>query len=111
MYLKGYDYVKEMLSGIAGYLEKKEISSISNIVGVAQKSFLRMNEYNRKNRYFVRADLTKCAKCKKCRDVCIYEAIDYTENGPVIDENRCDGCGLCASMCSNIRRAIEMIQK
>ena len=110
MYLKGYDYVKEMLSGIAGYLEKKEISSISDIVGVAQKSFLRMNEYNRKNRYFARADLTKCVKCKKCRNVCIYEAIDYTENGPVIDENRCDGCGLCASMC-NIRRAIEMIQK
>ena len=66
-----------------------------------------MNEYDRSKRYYATADLSQCVQCKKCKDVCIYEAITFTENGPVIDPNRCDGCGLCASLC-NRKHAISM---
>ncbi len=106
MYLKGYDYVKTMLQEIEEYMEKKNIEELSGIIGKASKNMLKMTEYDRITRYYATAVHNKCIKCKQCQNVCIYDALNYTNNGPVIDKDRCNGCGLCSSVCS--RNAIKM---
>ncbi|MDR0753113.1 MAG: 4Fe-4S binding protein [Holosporaceae bacterium] len=47
----------------------------------------------------------KCKKCLACLDVCPVKAISEKNGKIVIDENKCLGCGCCASSCPN--HAIE----
>ena len=44
-------------------------------------------------------DPEKCVGCKKCENVCIYEAISIKDGKCHIDPEKCDGCGLCPSVC------------
>jgi dihydroorotate dehydrogenase (fumarate) len=106
MYLKGYDYVKVMLGEIQDYMKKKEISQLKDIIGLASKNMKTMEQYDRVTCYYASSDLSRCTKCGQCGNVCIYDAIRYTEDGPDIDKEKCDGCGLCSSICS--KKAITM---
>lgn len=100
MYLKGYDYVRTMLNEIQDYMDAKGVTKLNDIIGMASKNLLTMEEYNRTTRYYASSNLSNCKKCGLCKNVCIYDAIDYTENGPVINKEKCDGCGLCSSICN-----------
>ena len=44
-----------------------------------------------------------CARCKKCIDVCAYQArsFDPKENCIVVDSAACQACGMCAVTCRN----------
>ncbi|MGE5614180.1 MAG: 4Fe-4S binding protein [Bacillota bacterium] len=99
MYLKGYGYVRKMLEEIQEYMEKKQIVHLSSIIGKASQNLLKMEEYDRVTRYYASVSIEKCIKCKQCQDICIYNAIFHTDDGPVIDKDLCDGCGLCSSIC------------
>ncbi len=101
MYLKGYDYVRTMVAQVEEYMERMGIEHLSDIIGKASERMLAMEEYDRSTRYFASADLSKCKKCAQCKPVCIYDAINYTDQGPVIDPEKCDGCGLCSSVCQH----------
>ena len=37
--------------------------------------------------------------CGRCAPVCIYDAIGFTDGLCRIDPEKCDGCGLCVSVC------------
>jgi len=39
--------------------------------------------------------------CGLCRRTCIYGAIEQVEDRFRVDEQKCDGCGLCAEVCRN----------
>jgi MinD superfamily P-loop ATPase len=41
----------------------------------------------------------KCTICEICKDVCRFNAIDFRNNKPVVDEFACEGCGLCEMAC------------
>lgn len=99
MYLKGYGWVRTMLAEIEAYMEQKGVERLSDIVGVASRSMLTMEQYDRVTRFIARCDREKCAKCGRCAPVCIYDAIGFTDGKCAIDPGKCDGCGLCASVC------------
>lgn len=40
-----------------------------------------------------------CTGCGMCIDICRFDAISFTENHSVIDENECEGCGYCSKIC------------
>jgi heterodisulfide reductase subunit A-like polyferredoxin len=40
-----------------------------------------------------------CTKCGACVKRCVFAARTMTEEGVTFDEDRCFGCGLCASAC------------
>ena len=107
MYLKGFEYVQEMIAHIKTYLEEKQVGKLLDLRGVAAKHLLRMDQFDRIHRYVAGVVPGKCTKCRKCAKVCIYEAINYTESGPIIISDKCDGCGLCVSICSR-QHAIEI---
>lgn len=99
IYMKGYDIVRPMLEEIEAYMKKHNIEHLADIIGVAAKNRKDMNEFDRVTRYYAQSDLEKCKRCRQCEPVCIYDAINYTEKGPVINKDLCDGCGLCSSIC------------
>lgn len=111
MYLKGFDYVRVMLKGLEGYLERKALPSLASIKGEAAKRMKRMDQYDRVTRYRAVVARENCVRCAKCSKVCIYGAISYDQaRGPTIDPESCDGCGLCASVCGR-RAAIAMVRR
>ncbi len=109
MYLKGYDYVKVMVNQLEEYMERMGIENLSDIIGKAAENMRSMEEYDRITRYQAVLDPAKCRQCAACGPVCIYDALQYTAEGPQIDPELCDGCGLCASVCRH--GAIQMEKK
>ena len=47
--------------------------------------------------------------CDICYNVCIYGAVDQVGDRYVINEERCDGCGLCKERCPN--QVISMLKR
>jgi dihydroorotate dehydrogenase (fumarate) len=45
--------------------------------------------------------------CGRCHQVCIYSGVDLVDDRYVINNQNCDGCGLCVEVCPN--EAIEMV--
>lgn len=43
-------------------------------------------------------DLDKCIKCGKCKDVCVFSAVEKNENYH-INSFLCEGCGACKLVC------------
>nr|MBC7243949.1 4Fe-4S binding protein [Chloroflexota bacterium] len=99
VYLKGYAWVQKMLAEINAYMECKGIESLADIIGVASKNMLSMEQYDRETRYFAYCERDICVACGQCENVCIYDAITLMDKKPVIGREKCDGCGLCASVC------------
>lgn len=99
LYLKGYGWVQRMLAEIDAYMERKSIQRLADIIGVASKNMLRMEQYDRETRYFAYCERELCVACGLCENVCIYDALKLVDKKPVIDREKCDGCGLCRSIC------------
>jgi len=55
--------------------------------------------------------LSSCNSCGICKDLCRFNAIEFTENEPVIDEFACEGCGLCSLSCPVNAITIEAYEK
>lgn len=51
----------------------------------------------------------KCTACKRCNEVCNFNAVECNEGHCQINEFMCDGCTLCAIECP--ASAIEMIEQ
>ena len=46
----------------------------------------------------IKVDHNKCMGCKKCVDVCRFDALSYND-GLIINELKCEGCGACRWLC------------
>jgi len=98
IYMKGYDVVKEMLGSIEGYLDRMGIESIQNLIGRAVSELQPLEAVDRSCRYL--AVVThRCVNCGKCKNICLYDAIDFKGETPSINPDLCDGCGLCEQIC------------
>ena len=59
------------------------------------------------HRAVIRAD--DCADCGLCRDMCRFDAIGQTWDGPVVDPVSCEGCRVCVHFCPE--EAIDFPQR
>lgn len=50
-----------------------------------------------------------CVKCGKCKDVCRFDAVQIQTDDFVIDEIKCEGCGVCYHFC--LSKAIKFEEK
>lgn len=53
-------------------------------------------------------DYKKCTSCKKCFDNCYFEAIEWKNNKPLINNMLCEGCGVCKLVCP--QNAVKLIK-
>ncbi len=101
IYLKGYECITDLLNGISHYIEDHQISRITDLIGAASTKLVDNLSADRSQRYYAKVDYEICKVCGKCKEVCLYDALSYGDNGPVINEAICDGCNLCAAVCKS----------
>lgn len=41
----------------------------------------------------------RCVLCRKCQEMCRFDAIEQTEHGYRVREYACEGCGVCSYVC------------
>ena len=74
------------------------MESLGELVGRAVDRLQPLEAVDRSSRFY--AVLTDaCTACGRCRDICLYDAIDFSGDRPVIHAELCDGCGLCEQIC------------
>lgn len=56
----------------------------------------------------IKVSFDRCTGCRKCKNVCLYDAIEIVDNKAVINDN-CVFCGACINECEF--KAIEIIGK
>lgn len=101
IYARGYKVISEIVKGIDEYMVEHNYKTIDDFRGLSLQYF-EEQEYEPPVRAHVNEQ--KCIGCKKCVDICLFDAIEMKGNKAHI-LNCCDGCGLCWSFCP--ARAIE----
>jgi len=96
--LKGIGYLKEVITGLNEFLDRKGYKSVNNIIGTAAKSALLYDEIYELGRSRATIDEEKCTMCGNCLESCFYGAIDTDGEKVWVNEN-CVGCGICFSIC------------
>lgn len=99
----GYRIIDDLKDGLINYLEDKKIKSPKELIGRALPNIVMHDDLSRE--YKVVADVNRktCVKDDLCYITCRdagHEAIELDkERLPVVDEEKCVGCGLCVAVC------------
>ncbi|MFT8889513.1 NAD-dependent dihydropyrimidine dehydrogenase subunit PreA [Ethanoligenens sp.] len=100
----GYRIIDDMLDGLSEYMEEKEISQLSGLVGRALPHIVPSNALRRDYRVLPTFDHAACVGCGRCFLSCrdgAHQAIAW-EKGPRkphLLEEKCVGCHLCTLVC------------
>ena len=101
----GFKIIDDLADGLSNFLDEKNMSSMSELVGVAVPSVTDWQYLNLNHIEKAVIDQDLCIQCGRCHVVCedtAHQAITHTVNGErrfeVIDEE-CVGCNLCVSVC------------
>jgi dihydropyrimidine dehydrogenase (NAD+) subunit PreA len=101
--LEGYGIIHDLCNGLSGYLEDQGVQYLDDLRGQALKNILPHAELDVAKRVISSIDLSTCTKCGRCFIACRdagYQAIsESADRTPSVDENKCDGCGLCIQVC------------
>ncbi|MDD3625947.1 MAG: NAD-dependent dihydropyrimidine dehydrogenase subunit PreA, partial [bacterium] len=99
----GFRILWDILSGLENYLDEKGFVSISEIKGKSLPLLGTHDELNQETEPNSKINKDLCIKCDLCYIACsdgAHQAITLDENRyPVVDEDKCPGCGLCAAIC------------
>ena len=99
----GFRIIDDLMEGVETYLEEKEISSASNLVGKALPNLVTQNELSQEYQLVSSVNRDACIKCDLCYIACRdggHMAIELGEDRiPKVDEKKCVGCGLCRCVC------------
>lgn len=96
----GHRHVSQVVADVAAFLDRKGYKSVDEVRGVALKHVLSSRQIIDETKA-LRAviDMKKCIGCRRCLDVCCYDAIQALPKKARILEERCAGCTLCTQVC------------
>lgn len=99
----GFDLVETLRGGLARYMERHDVSSVSSIVGRALVSITTHDALVQPGAVRARVE-ESCIGCGGCYVGCrdgAFRAITWDPEArrPTVDLTRCTGCGLCACLC------------
>ena len=99
----GFRIIDDLKDGVEVYLEEKEISNISRVVGKALPNIVTQGELSREYRVVSSINRDTCIKDDLCYISCRdggHMAIELGDDRiPIVDEEKCVGCGLCLAIC------------
>jgi dihydropyrimidine dehydrogenase (NAD+) subunit PreA len=98
--LHGLQHIPELLAGVDGFMKRKRYKHIREIQGKALKHILNNRQLieDTPALYSV-IDLKTCVACRRCQEVCVYDAIEELPKKNRIIEEKCAGCTLCTQVC------------
>ncbi|MBN1341282.1 MAG: 4Fe-4S binding protein [Phycisphaerae bacterium] len=95
----GWEVVGRMLTGIEDYLERRGLSSLDEIRGLALSNFTTPDKVALVDGHAV-VDEEICIGCGRCLKPGHCEAIAMTDDDKArVDPDECIGCGVCRSLC------------
>ena len=103
--LKGIGYLKEVISGLDEFLDRKGYKSASEIIGMAVRSALLYDQIYDLGRAKSTFDDELCTRCGKCLASCFYHAVETDGNRYWVND-KCVGCGICYCVCPD--NAVEL---
>jgi dihydropyrimidine dehydrogenase (NAD+) subunit PreA len=108
--LHGLKYVKVLLNGVDNFMERKGYKSIEEIQGSAVKYILSPKQMIEEVKaLYAEVDLKKCIGCRRCPEVCVYDAIQILPKKVKTINEKCTGCSICSQVCPVA--AIEMKER
>jgi dihydropyrimidine dehydrogenase (NAD+) subunit PreA len=99
----GYRIIDDLRDGLINYLEDKGMSSPSELIGRTLPKIVTHPELSREYKVVAEVNRKTCVKDDLCYVTCRdagHEAIELDKDRlPVVDEEKCVGCGLCVAIC------------
>lgn len=99
----GHRIIDDLMDGFVNYLEDKKLDSPMELVGRALPNIIMHDDLSRHYKVVSEVNRNICAKDDLCYITCRdagHEAIELDKDRlPVVDEEKCVGCGLCVSVC------------
>lgn len=100
----GYGIVEDMIEGLSDYMQRKNISKVSDLVGMALPGIHETDSFDLKRQGIAKYDLDKCIGCGQCYVVCHDaggQALEWNsaKRRPVPLENKCLSCMICSFVC------------
>ncbi len=108
----GYKIIEKMISGLTGYLERHDLTSLEPLIGRANEKIKDSIFKLEPDPNLVALILDTCTNCGLCITSCWdggHQAINELEGKTVVDENKCVGCRLCLQVCPT--NSIDMYSK
>ncbi len=107
--IRGIDYMTELVAGLDHYMERRRYKTIADFQGAAlQHIYSNKDLIDKVKPLYAEVNLRKCEGCRRCVDVCCYDAMSFARKAIVKKEN-CSGCSLCSQVCPD--HAIEMHER
>ena len=95
--------MEDLRDGVEAYLEEKNISDISELIGKALPNIVTQYELSREHQVVSSINRDTCIKDDLCYIACRdggHMAIELdADRIPIVDEEKCVGCGLCQCVC------------
>lgn len=98
----GFEIVTDLKAGLANYMAEKGFRSLGDMVGKCLGTFVEHEQLDRKIKQISSINPDTCIGCNSCYIACRdggYNAIELGSERPVIDAEKCRGCGVCQSVC------------
>jgi len=99
----GFRIIEDLIDGLTVYLEEKGMKSVKELVGKALPYIVDHSNLSRDYKVVSTVNRETCIKCDVCYIACMdgaHQAIKLDETRiPVIDEDKCKGCGMCETVC------------
>lgn len=99
----GFRIVGDLIDGVEVYLEEKNISNISDLIGKSLPNVVTQFELSREHPVVSSINRETCIKDDLCYISCRdggHMAIELDKDRlPKVDEEKCTGCGLCQVVC------------
>ncbi len=110
----GFDIIDDLKNGLIYYMADKKIERIKELIGKSLKHIVSHDELIYKTRIVSKINKELCVKDKLCYISCRdggHIAIEVNEDGyPVVDKEKCVGCGMCLTVCP-VSGCIELVPK
>lgn len=104
--VEGYAAIGRVLVDLAGWMDRGGYATIEAFRGRAAGRLVGLGAVCRERRLVATVDSAGCNGCRRCQEVCIYQAI--ASEGTVCRVGPgCSGCGLCVQLCPET--AIRMV--
>lgn len=100
----GYRIIDDLIEGLKYYMEYKEIHSVKDLSGKANKTVVEANQVERDTILYPVINQEKCIGCGRCYVSCQdggHQAIsfDLKTRRPKLNAKKCVGCHLCLLVC------------